>query len=111
MERLEALQEMFERKRNLENQIEVATTLRHTEDTAIQYVADQWQDLLGGAGGFEWEGVRKFLNRGDLSVDDLRQAIHLVRNRGLDAGYGAWKYFCGICWRWIKERSPLAAST
>lgn len=106
-ERLEALQEMLERKRDIEGQIEIAAGLRESEDRAIQHVRSVYEDL-NGIYAFEPESVRQFLARG-LSVDDLRQAAHVVAGREF-SGWKGWRYFCGICWRMIKDRrEPLDA--
>ena len=103
-ERLEALQEMLERKRGIHEQIAVAAGMREAEDAAIHAVKDYWVSATGGEEGFDWESGRRFLSRG-LTVDDMRRAAAATRAKSIYKARDAWKYFCAICWAWIKERS------
>lgn len=104
MEQLEAFQEMLERKRDMVEQIAVAQGMREAEDSAIEYVKGLWVDSSGSDDGFDWESVRRFLARG-ISVDDMRRAMATTRSRHISSGWKAWKYFCKICWNWIRERN------
>lgn len=110
LERLAAVQEMLERKRDMALQIAVAETLRQGEDDAIGYIEDLWAEVLN-SGHFERESVRRFLGLG-LSVDDLSRAVHTVAAKGHLRGADRWRYYCGIYWKVLKERKePLPTDT
>lgn len=104
MERLEALQEMMERKRGLLEQIAISQGMREAEDAAIGTVKQYWFEATGEEDGFHWESVRVFLSRG-LSVDDMRRAAATTRSKDIYNNRRAWRYFCAICWNWIQDRS------
>jgi hypothetical protein len=48
--------------------------------------------------------IRRFT--GKLSEDDMRDAMDITYRRGKD-GYvepvARWRYFCGVCWRKIRD--------
>lgn len=47
--------------------------------------------------------VRMFLGR--LQLEDVKEAMYIAVDRGLDEDRTI-KYFCGVCWNKIKDRTP-----
>ena len=47
------------------------------------------------------ESLSLFLKRG-LTADKIREAFDIAESRGVSGG-AAFRYTCGICWRWIKD--------
>lgn len=104
-ERLEALQEMLERKADIQARIDIATATRESEYEIACFIWDKAWDLGVRT---ELTSVRTFLRRG-LSIDDLHRALELTLDQAQGNG-GSEKYFYAICWKWIKDPALKDAS-
>jgi hypothetical protein len=68
-------------------------------------LADEWISLMGGSLPIDFhQTIRRFT--GKLSEDDIMDAMDITYRRGKD-GYvepvARWRYFCGVCWRKIRD--------
>lgn len=90
---------------------EFLVELRREEDEQIEALGRRWHELIMGNAGRKYvfgEGrvpsIRTFLKH--LPAMEVQEAMEIALSRkcaSFKSDYGAWKYFCGICWRWIKE--------
>lgn len=108
IEVLASLQEMAERRLDLASQAKAVASLRAAEDEALATVKQWVMDELGltEEGGVVADGsLRTFITR--LGMDGVSEAIRITANRlavlDITQQWKAWKYFCGVCWRIIKE--------
>jgi hypothetical protein len=86
--------------------------LRNEEDKQIEELGRRWHQLIDGERGRHWvfgpsriPSIRTFLKR--MPMVDVLDAMEIALSRigaTLTSDYSAWKYFCGVCWRRIKER-------
>lgn len=106
---LAGIQETLERAALLRKTSDAEIELRHAEDAAIGQVLDWWDERISYNSNVEEASIRRFLKQ--LTADDLIRAINqcedAIGSRRVPA-YQAWKYFCGICWAWIRERAAVA---
>lgn len=101
MGRLEAMQEMLERRRSLEDEIAVAEAAGEVESRAIAQVCTWWKDAYGPHAKLPDQGsIRKFVQR--LTMEDLRDAVEVTRDRCRGDSRRALKFFYGVCWRKTK---------
>ena len=111
LELLAGIQEMLERKRNLEHQAVVANATRDAIEKAIDVVQDWWDEAFTETAAidvFERPSIKRFLE--NLTLDDLRLAVDktelLSKRKPWMVWEGAshlWRYFCGVCWNLIRE--------
>lgn len=88
----------------------LAKQRRDTEKT-VQVIGTYWYDRCGGAGKYTFgrsrvPSVRTFLDR--LPATEIYDSIDIAHARYPVVSVTAddtttWKYFCGICWRKIRE--------
>lgn len=102
-DRLAAMQEMLERKTQIEREIALADGKRDMEARAASYILDLWVEETGGEEGFQKQSVLTFLDYG-LSIEALYEALRgAFRNCRSGSSHQRWRYFCGACWKMIKE--------
>lgn len=87
--------------------------LRDAETAAIERIGEAWYDgLAGKPAGFLFgpsrqPSVRRFLKELPemivLEAVEIAQSWHGARYCSVDRDDKAWRYFCGICWRKIKQ--------
>lgn len=74
-------------------------------DDETKQVAEIYADAFGHpcqVRESEFQSIRRFVDR--LGLDECLDAMHIALNkRGLYAEYKVFRYFCGICWRKIRE--------
>lgn len=82
---------------------------RRRSEKAVQQVRSYWGDSMhpDEVGRYvlherNTPSIRMFLER--LPIADLLSSIDIVVSRE-KTGDDAWKYFCGVCWSKIKQRS------
>jgi hypothetical protein len=82
-----------------------------SEDEQVEKVAELWEASFPPTDSeyltvSDDQSIRAFIRRG-LNALDLAQAISITMKRfsgGRDQGhYHRFRYFCGVCWRLIKE--------
>jgi hypothetical protein len=101
-----SIQDMLERKLNIERSIAVANAAREAEQLAINAVLDWWQDAFGTTANVDLNGLRIFVQR--LDMEAIRHAVNQTerflgtRHWMGSSNYRLWKYFCAICWKMIK---------
>jgi hypothetical protein len=104
--RLEAMQEMAERALRLKQQTDLAKQQREVEADLIAEVRRTWEESTEDVSGFQELSIKRFLARG-LTLSDFEDAISslmaLMNRRGWLRQDEAWRYFCGACWKMIKE--------
>lgn len=66
-----------------------------------------WEETFGNLDGYQVHSVHRFGY--SLALDQLAEAVYLTRDKGLDDEGERWRYFCGICWRFIKAGSSAVA--
>lgn len=108
--RLEAMQEMAERAALLKQQMEAAAEAREVEDECARSVVGAWIE----AGGYVTKetlpdylrSVRRFVL--SLDMHSLHRAVDVASAWRRRTKYAdeddAWRYFCGVCWKQIREK-------
>lgn len=71
-------------------------------------VPDMESPAVGGPDGFR-RTVIQFRDCG-LDLDDLERAVRRASTNRAISDQDNWKYFCGICWRMIRDRQDVAHS-
>lgn len=110
LELLAGIQEMLERKVELERQTVVANATRQAVEEAVDIVQRWWGESFAGTRAvdvFERPSVRRFLNR--ITLDDLRVAVdqtefYVGQKPWMphESESRLWKYFCGVCWKMVR---------
>ena len=106
LEVLASIQEMFERKRALHEEIQASAALRAVEEEALETFGDWWERDFGTLDGTSLASARRFLRL--LGLEEMRDAINatmtfVARSHENDT-WQIWKYFCGVCWTKIRRR-------
>jgi hypothetical protein len=114
-----SLQAVMEEKRERATQLEAYNHfllgIRERENATISELGRYWYNTMRGRkdlytfGPARVGSVRTFLKH--LPVAEIKEAMDIARARMLaqraDDGK-AWRYFCGVCWRKIKDEHPGA---
>lgn len=80
------------------------------EQDGMQLFYNSWFNLMGddSALGHEWEPtIASFIGNG-LTPDDFDYAIRATVAGPVWSGNRLFRYFCGVCWRMIRERRERA---
>lgn len=111
IEVLAAIQELAERKHLLQAQIVLARDTAVFQREALA-LATEW--LLECIPNLEDRHIQKaslsvFLDR--LGPDGVREAVQRAALQGVNkSSFSAWRWFCGVCWRLIKQNEEQVAS-
>lgn len=70
-----------------------------------------WHKDVWGRDNLHWtdigrNSVKRFL--GSLSEEEIKDAMWVARRRIQWHSEEAWRYFCGICWNWIRDGGKKA---
>lgn len=102
---LENVQEMMERAAGIRSSAVAAEQERLAVNDAIAQIRVWWRAALGDDGAVVDASLRRFLQ--DLSPNDVRSAIDIAALRRNAAQWqtpsDSWKYFCGVCWKTIRD--------
>jgi 5-methylcytosine-specific restriction endonuclease McrA len=101
----------LERVEQLREYNKFLVEVRQREDEEIDELGRTWHELIIGEKGRKYvfgqcriPSIRTFLK--SLPAIEVREAMEIALSRIGASFYSdakAWKYFCGICWKWIKE--------
>ena len=106
----EAIEERAERASQMASYSALLMELRDRENETIQGVGVYYYDTLNGAKGALTFGpghvphIRRFLQ--SLPAPELLDAIDITARNQEKLDYDEareWRYFCGICWRKIRD--------
>ena len=105
LDALAAIQEMAERRVGMRQKTVAAAAARDAENAAIALVHGWWGDAFGDTYGFDEVGLRNFVR--NLEIEEIADSIDAtVRGEARHGRFSSsrrWKYFCGICWKKIKQ--------
>jgi hypothetical protein len=109
MELLANVQELLEQRRLLRHSAAALSAQREAEQIALAEVQGWWDDTFESMDGFDSASALLFIRR--LPLPDILDAVNAAdqaRSRhGWFGGYPyrerIFRYFCGCCWRKIKE--------
>jgi len=101
-QRLEALQEMAERRLILERQIVEADHHRKIQASVVAKAEEWVVDILGYSyvTSDQTKTLRSFTKT--LTLDQIRTAMETTADGPATGSGGTWKYFCKCCWKMIK---------
>ena len=101
--RLAAMQEVLERAVGSRQAVEVARVQAEADDDAIALICDWWESAFDSSDYVQPASLRTFLRR--LSIGEIHDAIDATESRfcGYRSCTKVWLYFCGVCWRKIRE--------
>lgn len=84
------------------------TKLRKEQDAAIERISRYWCEAVHPGCGIEYtlsqdsrRSVRTFLKR--LPEAEVLDAVDVAFRRKPHGGEAAFRYFCGVCWKKIKD--------
>lgn len=91
-----------------------AAKLQRAEQTLerdlVQLFYNLWVDIFGddSALGWEWEPSIRTFAANSLTFDDLLYAVNATQSGPVWSGQRLFRYFCGVCWRMIRDRQERA---
>lgn len=107
---LDTLEERREKLDQLKAIMEMTAEQLDLEESAFRVVSDYWIKLDEGdpsrseLAGEPARAVRRFLKT--LPLEEVLDSVSVAFHRfGEKSGHTLFKYFCGICWKKIKERN------
>jgi hypothetical protein len=104
LEVLAGVQEMMERKINLERSIAVTSAKREAEQKALDAALEWWEDDIGDPEMVDVTSMRRFIDR--MGLDGVESAITATAVFSDANVYASpsrlWKYFCGVAWKMIR---------
>lgn len=108
---LGGMQEMLERQRAIRASTTVAEASRITADEAVATIERWWETAFGQSGYVTHSAasVRKFVSA--LSMEQISDAIETTSRHPQMrwGGYRAFRYFCAVCWRMIRDAEAINA--
>ena len=100
----------------IEKAAEIQTNLRDDESKYVDEFVDNWYQWSTDQGDpfvpflIAWESTIGTLRSAGLSINDLKYATdHAMGNTNIPLDR-VWRYFCGICWRMVRERQAIAVA-
>ena len=105
------LAEQFERREQLEEYNEFLMKARKDSQRTAREIGTYWNDAIGNEAGRYTFGPKRLQSVADfmkrLPVAEIYEAVDIALGRintRPDYDDKAWKYFCGVCWKKIKDR-------
>lgn len=100
-----------ERAAQIEAYTEMQLSLRRKREEVVSLIGRYWYNKLQQKQNeFEFgeeraRSIRMFLDR--LVLPDILDSIDVAHNKfhwsSTDSDYKMWRYFCGVCWRKIRQ--------
>lgn len=106
-DRLWRLQELMEEADAIRHQVAAHQAKERSLGTAMEECLAKWLGIGGRDDSFNESSIRTFLRKGDLAT--IMTAFEATdvwwTQNDRKPQWAAWKYFCGVMWRLIKERT------